>query len=92
MSNICFGLTGEIAAKNVSTKNAKLADFFSTKNAKLVDFGLKNQTIKIEKDGVMLKLNAFGVTANTYYSFVNIYTFFHTFIDAVKVHSHNMAI
>lgn len=59
--SVCLSLTGEAGQEN--------------SHARMFDFGVSKQSIVIEKDGVVLKANAFGVTVNTYYTFCNLFAF-----------------
>lgn len=79
---VCFSLTGEVQKQGRDI----------TTNARMFDFGVSKQTVVIEKDGVVLKANAFGVTVNTYYTFSNLFAFITQFVDSVKVYNNNMAV
>lgn len=59
--SVCLSLTGEAGMEN--------------SHARMFDFGVSKQSIVIQKDGVVLKANAFGVTVNTYYTFSNLFAF-----------------
>ena len=78
---VCLSLTGDLHKQGTDISHARM-----------FDFGLSKQTVVIEKDGVVLKANAFGVTVNTYYTFSNLYAFITQFVDSVKVYNNNMVV
>lgn len=79
--HVCLSLTGEMHKQGTDNLHARM-----------FDFGVSKQTVVIEKDGTVLKANAFGVTVNTYYTFSNLFAFVTTFVDSVKVYKNNMAV
>ena len=58
----------------------------------MIDFGVCNQKLEIQKDWNTLKTNAFGVTLNTYFSFTNLFMFFTSFAETMKIHASNMTV
>lgn len=61
-------------------------------NSKMADFGLSNQKIKITKVGMRLNANIFGITANTYFSTSQLFSFGNQFAEAAKIYADNMAV
>ena len=80
----------ELGTVQLSVTGNRSESTFS--NSKMSDFGLSNQKLKITKVGMRLNANIFGITANTYFSTSQLYSFTTQFAQAAQIYGDNMAV
>jgi len=61
-------------------------------NHKMLDVGISGQKISIVKKSKTLKINAFGIVIDTYYSLDKVYSYGLMFFDSTKVYGSNLAL
>lgn len=78
--------------------NVELGDIFfsitekALGNHKLLDVGISGQKISLVKKSKSMKINAFGVVIDTYYSLDKVYSYALMFFDSSKVYGGNLAL
>ena len=61
-------------------------------NHKLLDVGISGQKISIVKKEKTMKINAFGIVIDTYYSLDKVYSYCLMFFDSGRVYGDNLAL
>jgi hypothetical protein len=61
-------------------------------NHKLLDVGISGQKISLVKKSKTMKINAFGIVIDTYYSLDKVYSYGLMFLDSGSVYGGNLAL
>ena len=61
-------------------------------NHKLLDVGISGQKLTVVKKEKTMKINAFGIVIDTYYSLDKVYSYCLLFADAGKIYVENLGL